>query len=47
MSVVCKRVVVCCSNCGCVMDFVGVSRPGEGGGLVYGEWDDDYDYADW
>jgi hypothetical protein len=43
-----KREVVCCSICGYVMDFVGVTRPGDGGGgLVYSEWDDDYDYANW
>jgi hypothetical protein len=47
VSVVCKRVVVCCLNCGKVMDVVGVSRSDGGGGLVYGEWDDDYDYANW
>jgi hypothetical protein len=29
------------------MDIVGVTRPDEGGGLVYDEWDDDYDYANW
>jgi len=47
--VVRKRVVVCCPNCGKVMDLVGVSRPddGGGGGLVYSEWDDDADYASW
>jgi hypothetical protein len=47
--VVRKRVVVCCPNCGNVMDLVGVSRPddGGGGGLVYSEWDDDADYASW
>jgi hypothetical protein len=43
-----KREVVLCSNCGCVMDFVGVSRPDDGGGLVYVEGDnDDYDYVNW
>ena len=26
---------------------MGVTRPDGGGGLVYGEWDDDYDYANW
>jgi hypothetical protein len=26
---------------------VGVTRSDEGGGLVYDEWDDDYDYANW
>ena len=29
------------------MDLVGVTRSDGGGSLVYGEWDDDYDYADW
>jgi hypothetical protein len=47
VSVVRKRVVVCCPNCGKVMDLAGVSRPDGGGGLVYDVWDDDYDYADW
>ncbi|MDR2202785.1 MAG: hypothetical protein LBE76_00450, partial [Nitrososphaerota archaeon] len=44
--VVRKRVVVCCLNCGKVMDLAGVSRPDDGGGLVYVEGDDD-DYANW
>ena len=47
VSVKSKCEVVCCSSCGCVMDFVGVTRPDGGGGLVYGEWDDDFDYANW
>jgi hypothetical protein len=35
--------VVCCSNCGKVMDLAGVTRPDDGGGgLVYVEGDDDY-----
>jgi hypothetical protein len=42
-----KRKVICCSNCGYAMDLVGVTRPDEGGGLIYDEWDDDYDYAGW
>ena len=42
-----KREVVLCSNCGCVMDLVGVTRLDGDGGLVYGDWDDDFDYADW
>jgi hypothetical protein len=29
------------------MVLVGVSRSDGGGGLVYDEWDDDYDYANW
>jgi len=29
------------------MDLVGVTRPDVGGGLVYDEWDDDFDYANW
>jgi hypothetical protein len=41
-----KREVVLCSNCGYVMDLVGVTRPDEGGGLVYVEGDTD-DYANW
>jgi hypothetical protein len=46
--VVRKKVVVCCSNCGKVMDIAGVSRPDDdgGGGLVYVEGDND-DYANW
>jgi len=37
-----------CSNCGGhAMDLVGVTMPDEGGDLVYDEWDDDYDYANW
>ena len=47
VSVRSKREVVLCSNCGYVIDLVGVTRPDGGGGLVYGDWDDDYDYADW
>jgi hypothetical protein len=46
VSVKLKRVVVCCSNCGYVMDFAGVSGSDEGGGLVYVEGDTD-DYANW
>jgi hypothetical protein len=42
-----KREVVCCSNCGYAMDLVGVTIPDEGGGLIYDEWYDDYDYANW
>ena len=42
-----KREVVLCSNCGCVMDLVGVTRLDGDGGLVYGDWDDAYDYANW
>ena len=42
-----KREVVLCSNCGYVMDLVGVTRPDGDGGLVYDEWDDDFDYANW
>jgi hypothetical protein len=42
-----KREVICCSNCGHAMDLVGVTRPDECGGLVYGEWDDDFDYVNW
>jgi transcription elongation factor Elf1 len=41
-----KRAVILCSNCGYVMDLVGVTRPDEGGNLVYGEWDDSYNYVD-
>jgi hypothetical protein len=29
------------------MDFVGVTRFDGGGGLVYVEWGDDFDYAGW
>jgi len=29
------------------MDLIGVTRPDGGGGLVYGDWDDDFDYANW
>jgi len=29
------------------MDLVGVTRPDGDGGLVYDEWDDDFDYANW
>jgi hypothetical protein len=46
VSIVRKRVVVCCSSCGKVMDLVDVTRPDDGGGLVYVEGDDD-DYAGW
>jgi len=42
-----KREVVLCSKCGYVMDLVGVTRSDGGDGLVYGERDDDYDYANW
>jgi hypothetical protein len=42
-----KRKVICCPNCGKVMDIAGVTRPDDGGGgLVYVEGDDD-DYAGW
>jgi hypothetical protein len=44
--VVRKKVVVCCPNCGKVMDIAGVTRPDDGGGLVYVEGDND-DYANW
>jgi len=47
VSVKSKREVVLCSNCGYAMDLIGVTRPDGGGGLVYGDWDDDYDYANW
>ena len=39
-----KGVVVCCSNCGKSMDFLGVTRLDGDGGLVYDAWsggDDD------
>jgi hypothetical protein len=42
-----KRAVILCSNCGHVMDLVGVTRSDEGGGLVYDEWDDEHEHADW
>ena len=46
VSVVGKRGVVCCLNCGRVMVLVGVSRPDGDGGLIYYDWgandDDDY-----
>ncbi len=42
-----KRDVVLCSSCGYAMDLVGVTRPDGDGGLVYDEWDDDFDYANW
>jgi hypothetical protein len=29
------------------MGLVGVTRPDGGGDLVFGEWDDDFDYANW
>jgi hypothetical protein len=40
-----KREVICCLNCGYAVGLVGVTRSDEGGDLVYGEWDDGYDYA--
>jgi hypothetical protein len=40
-----KCEVVCCSIYGFVVDFVGVTGSDEGEGLVYDEWDDDYDYV--
>ena len=42
-----KREMVLCSTCGYAMDLVGVTRSDEDGGLVYGDWDDDFDYANW
>jgi hypothetical protein len=29
------------------MDIVGVTRLDGDGGLVYDDWDDDYDYVNW
>jgi hypothetical protein len=46
-SVKSKREVVLCFICGYVMGLVGVSRSDGGGGLVFGVWDVDFDYADW
>jgi hypothetical protein len=28
-----------------LLGFVGVTMPVGGGGLIYSDWDDDYDYA--
>jgi hypothetical protein len=47
VSVKSKREVVLCCNCGYVMGLVGVTRFDGGGGLVFGVWGDDFDYASW
>jgi hypothetical protein len=42
-----KRVVVCCSDCGKGVDFVGVSRFDGVGGLVYSAWGGEGDGDCW